>query len=148
VAIGVYNELPEDAHRSCDPRVGHRRRDSVQSLRFFQWAAAAYCSTCGTPLLHDDLPVPHVGTRTLTGERLLAAYVIPGILITLFCWIPGLIGIALAIDAYGKLRRGDVEGADGAAWKARIALAIGAVIIGVSWLAPVAGRLLDFLTSL
>jgi hypothetical protein len=111
-------------------------------------AAAAYCSTCGTPLLHDDLPVPHVGTRTLTGERLLAAYVIPGILITLFCWIPGLIGIALAIDAYGKLRRGDVEGADSAAWKARIALAIGAVIIGVSWLAPVAGRILDFLTSL
>jgi predicted amidophosphoribosyltransferase len=48
-------------------------------------AAAAYCSACGTPLLHDDLPVSHVGTRTRTGERLLAAYVIPGILITLFC---------------------------------------------------------------
>ena len=110
--------------------------------------AAAYCSTCGAPLLHGGLPASRVGTRPLSGERLLAAYVIPGIFITLLCWLPGLIGIALALDAYGKLRRGDLDGADRAAWRARIALAIGAVIIGVSLLAPVAARVLDYLTSL
>lgn len=100
--------------------------------------AAAYCSMCGVPLLHGGgLPASHVGTRTLSGERLLAAYVIPGIFITLLCWLPGLIGIALALDAYRKLRAGDLDGADRAAWKSRIALSIGAVIGGLVLLASV-----------
>jgi hypothetical protein len=83
--------------------------------------------------------------------------VIPGILLTFLTVLLGLIGIlllpgpiaiALALDAYEKLRQGDVEGADRNAWKARIALAIGGVVLGVRCLAPVAMRALNFLTSL
>jgi len=120
-------------------------------------AVAAYCSTCGSPLLDGGLSARPAGTQTLSGERLLAGYVIPGILLTFLTvllgpigilLLPGPIAIALALDAYGKLRQGDVEGADRSAWKARIALAIGGVVLGVRCLTPVAMRVLNFLTSL
>jgi hypothetical protein len=121
-------------------------------------ATATYCSTCGTPLGVDGgAPAIPPGTRRLTGERLLAGYVIPAILLTLIGellgsisigLLPGLIAIGFALSAQARLQAGDLEGADNDAWKARITLAISGVILGVVWLAPVAARVLNFLTSL
>jgi hypothetical protein len=142
-AIPASSTVDEIACRACGSSSG---------------AAAAYCSTCGAPLgLDRDASFLPVGTRMLSRERLLAGYVIPGVLLTFLSWLllpfgilllPGPIGLGLALSADGRLKEGDIEGADNNAWKARIALALGGVILGLRLLAPVAARVLNFLTSL
>jgi len=113
-------------------------------------AEARFCVSCGLKLEKQETMYGGPTAYTTFGDspsypKHIPNYLIPSILVTIFCCLPlGIAAIIFAAQVNGKVKAGDIAGAQSSSRTARtlvlVSIIVGGVIIGIALLAGLLGE--------